>query len=78
MTGSFRRAGFRFVTSHHTRAPLGTAPLARRAEMHSYSVRVNNVLSFAVSVWMVLCAMATASGEFRYPRANERTRSPGD
>ena len=43
-----------------------------RAEMHSYSVRVNNVLSFAVSVWMVLCAMATASGEFRYPRANER------
>lgn len=40
--------------------------------MHSYSVRANNVLSFAVSVWMVLCAMATASGEFRYPRANER------
>lgn len=39
--------------------------------MHSYSVRANNVLSFAVSVWMVLCAMATASGEFRHPRANE-------
>ena len=52
-----RRLPFVVVHSHSEarRCPL--------AEMHSYSTRANNVLSFAVSVWCVLCAMATASGE---------------
>ena len=76
--GQFSPVGFRFTSL--TRAPPLAHSVPRRsharAEMHSYSVRVNNVLSFAVSVWMVLCAMATASGEFRHPRANER-EAPG-
>ena len=52
-----RRRPFVVVHSH------SEARRCSLAEMHSYSTRANNVLSFAVSVWCVLCAMATASGE---------------